>query len=130
MGNMENIADCPENMGSPTRKSVTSSTKRAGGRYPKQRGNSFERELVNLAKDEGLPAQRSYASDGRSLGLTTDVDCLIAGKKIQAKRRKKVAKWLIPEDTVDCVATRPDRGDILIVMKYATFLDMLQQQPS
>jgi Holliday junction resolvase len=96
----------------------------------KRKGNVFEWDLINLAKDAGLEAKRSYASDGRSLGLTTDVDCLIAGKKIQAKRRKKVAKWLVPEDTVDCVATRPDRGDTLIVMKYSTFLDMLSNRSS
>lgn len=96
----------------------------------KRKGNVFEWDLVNEAKDCGLPARRAYASDGRSLGLTTDVDCVIAGKKIQAKRRKKVAKWLIPGDTVDCVATRPDRGDTLIVMRYSTFLDMLKQHPS
>ena len=92
----------------------------------KVKGNSFEYELVSVAKEHGLAAQRAFGSNGRALGLTEDVDCLIAGKKIQAKRRKKVAKWLIPEDTVDCVATRPDRGDILIVMKYETYLEMLK----
>jgi Holliday junction resolvase len=94
----------------------------------KVKGNSFERSLVNEAKDAGLDAERAYASNGLSLGYTEDVDCLVAGKKIQAKRRKVVAKWLIPSDTVDAVATRPDRGETLIVMRYSDFLEMLKDE--
>ena len=92
----------------------------------KVKGNTFERDLVNEAKEHGLLAERAYASNGRALGLTEDVDCLVGGKRIQAKRRKKVAKWLIPSDTVDCVATRPDGGEALIVMRYSAFLAMLK----
>ena len=95
----------------------------------KVKGNTFERELVDMAKDAGLSAKRAYASNGLSLGYTEDVDCLIAGKRIQAKRRKAVAKWLIPSDTVDMVATRPDRGETLIVMRYADLLNLLKDEP-
>ena len=95
----------------------------------KVKGNTFERELVDMAKDVGLSAKRAYASNGLSLGYTEDVDCLIAGKRIQAKRRKKVAKWLIPSDTVDMVATRPDRGETLVVMRYADLLALLKDEP-
>jgi len=93
----------------------------------KNKGNNFERELVNAAKESGLEAVRAYASDGRSLGLTEDVDCLIGGFKIQAKRRNTVAAHLIPSDTVDCVATRPDRGESLIVMRFDDWLDLIQR---
>ena len=33
----------------------------------KRKGNAFERELVNTAKDWGLEAQRAWGSNGQSL---------------------------------------------------------------
>jgi hypothetical protein len=96
----------------------------------KRKGNSFERELVRDAKEHGLLAERAYASNGLALGLTEDVDCLVQGWKIQAKRRKKVASWLLPSDTVDCVATRPDGGETLVVMRYSAFLALLKDDES
>jgi len=93
----------------------------------KDKGNNYERELVNSAKELGLKAVRAYASNGRSLGLTEDVDCLIGGYKVQAKRRKAVAAHLIPGENVDCVATRPDRGETLIVMRFTDWLDLIQR---
>ena len=46
----------------------------------KVKGNTYERELVNQAKDIGLEAKRAWASDGRSLGLHEEVDLVIDGK--------------------------------------------------
>ena len=84
----------------------------------KVKGNRFERELVVDARASGLDSQRAYASNGESLGLHAEVDCLIGGFKIQAKRRKAIAAHLVPSKNVDCVITRPDRGETLVIMRW------------
>ena len=53
----------------------------------KQKGNRFEREVVNQAQELGLTAESAYASNGKSLGLEEDVDVLISKFKGQCKRR-------------------------------------------
>jgi len=47
------------------------------GRAAKRKGSHGAREVVNLAKAAGLPATRAYASNGRALGHTEDVDALL-----------------------------------------------------
>ena len=91
----------------------------------KTKGNSFEREVVNAAKNKGLEAERAYASNGKSLGHAEDVDAVISGFRIQCKRRKKIAKHLLPSETVDAVAFRPDRGETVVLMNLDTFLELL-----
>jgi len=91
----------------------------------KQKGNSYERELVNHALEHGITAKRAYASNGQSLGYAEDVDCLIGTKRIQCKRRARIAKWLTPSSTVDAVAVREDRGETYIVMKWTEYLSLI-----
>ena len=62
------------------------------GKSPKRKGSNFERELVNEAKERGLNAERAYASNGRALGEAEEVDLMVNGCRIQAKRRKALAK--------------------------------------
>jgi Holliday junction resolvase len=92
----------------------------------KRKGNSFERELVNAARAAGLTAERAYASNGKSLGHAEDVDCVIGGKRVQAKRRKALASYLIPSDTVDLVAFREDRGETFVLLRFADWLELLR----
>ena len=40
----------------------------------KVKGNTFEREVVNQAKEFGLKSIRAYASNGISIGEAEDVD--------------------------------------------------------
>ena len=91
----------------------------------RRRGNDLERLIVNTAKERGLKAQRAYASNGQSLGMHEEVDCLIEGLKVQAKRRKSIAAHLVPSEHVDVVAVRPDRGQTLYVVPEEMFLSML-----
>jgi len=92
----------------------------------KRKGNGFEREIVNRAIDAGLEAKRAYASNGESLGLHAEVDVLIEKKiKVQAKRRKKIAAHLIPSEHVDCVITRQDHGETLVIMRLDDWLELL-----
>ena len=96
----------------------------------KIRGNALEREIVNQSKEEGLSAQRAYASDGRSLGYSEVVDCVVEDWTIQAKRRKKIAQWLYPEyhgDDVDAVVTRMDRKEALIIMPLEKWIKMMKE---
>jgi len=95
----------------------------------KIRGNNLEREIVNSAKEVGLSAKRAYASDGRSLGKSEVVDVLVEDITIQAKRRKKIAAWLYPEnhgDDVDAVVTRMDRMQPLAVIPLSEWLRLIK----
>jgi len=95
----------------------------------KIRGNNLERECVNIAKEEGLSAKRAYASDGRALGKSEKVDCMVEDYCIQAKRRKKIAQWLYPEnhaEDVDIVVTRMDRKGPLAVLPYEEWIRLIK----
>lgn len=92
----------------------------------KNKGNCFERELVNQAKDSGLESKRAYASDGRSLGHHEEVDLLVGTKRVQAKRRKSIAKYLLPNENVDAVAFRPDRGETVVLITWWEYLDLVK----
>lgn len=96
------------------------------GRSPKRKGNVFERELVKLAIDSGLDAQRAWGSNGASLGWHAEVDVMVNGCRIQAKRRASIAGFMQPTENVDAVALRADNGEALIVLRYSDFLDMLK----
>lgn len=93
----------------------------------KRKGNSFERSLVNIARESGLTAQRAYASNGESLGHHAEVDLVIADKRIQAKRRKSIASFMQPTENVDAVAIRQDRGETLVVVTLWEYLDLVRQ---
>lgn len=91
----------------------------------KRRGFGFERELVNEARAAGLSAKRAWGSNGQSLGCDESVDALIAGYRVQAKRRKRLAGYLQIPDGCDVVAIREDRGQPLILLPYARFLELI-----
>ena len=93
----------------------------------KTKGNGYERELCNQAKDKGLTAKRAYASNGESLGMHETVDCLISGQRVQAKRRKKILKGI--RDMVDllnhtdAVVFREDSADSFVLIRWSDWLD-------
>jgi Holliday junction resolvase len=96
----------------------------------KRKGNRYERELVEAAKEAGLTAERAYASNGRSLGEAEAVDVLIRTPdgtpwRVQAKRRKAVAQYLTPPDGADVTMVRADYADTLVVVPLDLFFDLL-----
>lgn len=97
----------------------------------KAKGNHFERELVNIARDSGFEAKRAYASNGQSLGHHEEVDLVITGSKVeakvQAKRRARIAEYITPSENVDVVAVREDFGQPLVVLSYCDYLDLLKE---
>ena len=92
----------------------------------KNKGNRFERLVVNTAKEAGFKAIRAYASDGRSLGEAPDVDCLVGGFKIQCKTRKHIANWIKVPESCDATAVKENRGRTFIVLSYDDCLDVLK----
>tara|TARA_R100001594_G_scaffold56617_1_gene90508 strand:+ start:572 stop:943 length:372 start_codon:yes stop_codon:yes gene_type:complete len=92
----------------------------------KTKGNTYEREIVRLFESYGVECKRAWGSNGKSLGLGyhEEVDCLAEGDlRIQAKRRKNIAKWLKPSEVVDAVVVREDRGESYIVIRLEEFVD-------
>ena len=93
----------------------------------KAKGNLFERECVNKALEKGLDSKRAWGSDGRSLGLDSEVDLIIENFTIQCKVRKRVAKWLKPMDLPSHVQlVKEDRGEIYTVMRMEMFLEIVK----
>jgi len=93
----------------------------------KRRGNAFERELVQMAKDMGLDAVRAYGSDGRSLGKSEKVDVMVGEVTIQAKKRAKIAEYIkIPSD-VDMVVIRENRGKPLAIVPFEKILRLIKE---
>lgn len=98
----------------------------------KVKGNTYERELVNQAKEKDLEAKRAWASDGRSLGLHEEVDLVVSGQKIQAKRRKKLLKGI--QDMIemlehtDAVVFRQDKGTSHVLIPWSDYLELLANE--
>ena len=97
------------------------------GKAPRRKGFSYEREVVNAAKDAGLYARRAYGSDGRSMGLHSEVDLIIGEMHLQAKRTARVAAKFRPTEHVDGVVFREDRGRSFVMLPLETLLTMLKR---
>jgi len=93
----------------------------------KQKGSNYEREIVNQAKRLGLDAVRAYASNGLSLGKCEAVDLIIEGVTIQAKRRKKLAAYMMIPNDVDIVVMRGDREESLAVVPFDKILKLIKE---
>jgi Holliday junction resolvase len=99
----------------------------------KQKGNRFEREVVNTAKSYGIESKRAYASNGLSLGYGEEVDVLLTSKgkdwRVQCKVRKNIAKWIKPNTKeVDLQVVKEDRGKAYAVIPYDDFLELIQDE--
>ena len=96
----------------------------------KQKGNRFEREVTNLAKEYSIESKRAYASNGLSLGHTEEVDVLLSTPdkdwRVQCKVRKNIAKWIKPDSrVVDLQVVKEDRGEIYAILPYGDFLELI-----
>ncbi len=88
----------------------------------KLRGSIFERKLVTLAKKRGLKAKRAYASNGEALGEVKEVDLMVNGYRIQAKKRAKLPAYLDLDTGVDMVVFSRDHGQDLTLVPYEQVL--------
>lgn len=94
----------------------------------KIKGSGFEYELVNKAKEIGIDAKRAYSSDGRALGEVKEVDAIIGGVRVQAKRRKALPKYLKIDEGVDVVVFREDRGETYALVKWDKILELIKEK--
>ena len=84
--------------------------KKSGGKPPRTKGYSFERECVHIAKEAGLDAKRTPCSRYPDLRLEQ--------RPVSCKRRKTIPKWIEKElENHDMILMRGDRGKI-VQIKY------------
>lgn len=95
------------------------------GRSSRVKGFSYEREVVNQAKDAGIPAKRAWGSDGRSLGLDPEADVVIGGRPFQCKRTKVISSRFTPSPGIYGQLIRADRQESLVVIRYKDYLQLL-----
>ena len=95
----------------------------------KAKGNRFERLIVDMTKDffnNKIKIKRAWGSNGAAMGQHEEVDVLIGDDfKIQAKCRRAMGQWMIPNENVNAQVIKADREEPLIVMKYDDWLEML-----
>lgn len=89
----------------------------------KAKGTFFERELVKEAEARGIQAVRAWGSDGRSMGEARDVDLLVGGRRVQAKRVANLAKKYAVPESCDVTVFREDRGQTWVMMRWTDWLD-------
>ena len=90
----------------------------------KDKGNRFERFLVNLIESFSIKSKRAWGSNGQSLGMHEEVDVLMDDKiRIQAKCRKSMPKYLGMTEEVDMVAFKEDRGETYFLIRATDFLE-------
>ena len=90
----------------------------------KQKGNRFERQIVQMCTAKDIPSKRAWGSNGMSLGLPEEVDVLIDSDiRVQAKVRKAMGAWMLPSEDVDLQVIKRDRGETLVVMRFDDWLD-------
>tara|TARA_R100000781_G_scaffold113801_2_gene83102 strand:- start:794 stop:1117 length:324 start_codon:yes stop_codon:yes gene_type:complete len=90
----------------------------------KQKGNRFERQIVQMCTEKDIPSKRAWGSNGMSLGMAEEVDVLIDSDiKVQAKVRKAMGAWMLPSDEVDLQVIKRDRGQALVVMRFDDWLN-------
>lgn len=100
------------------------------GRLSRDKGNGYERELVNRAKEYGLPAQRVPLS-GATTYAKGDIEITpqFADRPWvgECKRRAALPVWIKAAlGGNDFLAMRADRDETLVVLRLDTFLELLQ----
>ena len=89
----------------------------------KEKGNRFDRQIVELCKIWEVKAKRAWGSNGQSLGMHEEVDVLIDDDlRVPAKCRHKLPMSLKPTEEVDWVVFKEDRGDVYIMIRFEDWL--------
>lgn len=100
------------------------------GKSCRQKGDGFERELVNFMLEGDVPAIRvplSGATAFQKGDVRLSPACLPAPLIGELKRRKSLPEWIVKAlGEHDFMAMREDRGKTLIVIDAKLFRDLLQ----
>ena len=97
------------------------------GRSPRQKGNRFEREIVEVLRSAGLDAYRIPLS-GAQRGFKGDCVVRLQSKelRLEAKIRKHGFKFIYDSlGDNDLLCVRVDRDDPLVIMPLTTFTEVL-----
>jgi hypothetical protein len=100
----------------------------AGGNSPRRKGYCFERECVNDARSMNLACSRVPLSGaGEEKGdirLVTGFGDTLKG---EAKRRKKLADWIVNAlGDHDFLIMREDRGETYVLIRSKLFWELCQ----
>lgn len=100
------------------------------GRKSRNKGATFERELVNQAKLYGLSAQRVPLSGATSYAKG-DIEIQPTFGKVpwvfEAKRRKELPQWMLEAlGEHEGLILRADRHEAVAVIPFKTLLELLQ----
>ena len=103
----------------------------SGGRSPKRKGSTWEREVVALLQDLGLAATRTPLSGAiKHPKFDHDVSCPVRGvdRKIECKRRKRsfqtISKMLAGNFAL---IVRDDNSPPLVIMSIPAFAELARQ---
>ena len=95
-----------------------------------RKGYKGEVEVVELLRDLGFTAERSWGSDGRSFGEKSDIDVKATKGDltilVQVKRRKKIAGFLDFKNA-DVVMVRQDRKPWLWIVKHSWMKNLFKR---
>jgi len=92
----------------------------------KARGNRLENKVVKMMQAVGAKAVRAWGSDGRSLGLSQDVDVLMNDTvRFQCKMKKKFPKWIGVSETVDYNIIQTDHKPPQIIIPLEEWLELI-----
>ena len=100
----------------------------------KQKGNRFERQIVEAVELHETKCVRAWGSNGRALGHHEEVDIVITDPatwddiKVQAKVRKALPKWIKPSEHVDIQIIKEDRGKIYVVQELNDWLLTIKEK--
>ena len=94
----------------------------------KEKGNRFERWIVNFFKALGILCMRAWGSDGRSMGLTEGVDGTLNDEyKWQAKCKAQISPFYIPNEEVDFQIFKGNRTGTFATMSVQTLSEMINR---
>ena len=101
----------------------------------KKRGNEAEYYIRKQLQRANFSVDRGWGSDGRAMGEHEEVDLRInhspANQKIQVKRRKQVAAYIIPSEHVDAQMLYVDRAkgvkrQVLAIVTLDRYMELLE----
>tara|TARA_R110002020_G_scaffold78986_1_gene198290 strand:+ start:98 stop:421 length:324 start_codon:yes stop_codon:yes gene_type:complete len=91
------------------------------GRRNRQRGAELQREVVRLAHEFDLTAyNRDRGGAQHEMG-----DIEIEEKFFGCKRKKRIARWVMPEKKEEGVFFREDHGPLMVSVPAEVFLLMM-----
>ncbi len=103
----------------------------------KARGNAAEYYIKDQLEQDGFKVDRGWGSDGRAMGEHEEVDLRIhhipSNQKVQVKRRKQVASYIIPSEHVDVQMLYVDRAkgvqrQVLAVVTLDRYMELLSKE--